>query len=155
MKQKSLFASILFLVFILCSCSSKSANQDKANNSTNSYLSSNPIDNNRTSENNSTVNAEDETKNEINEESNDNETNENFSGCKFEDGTYSATVNYNKPETGYSATYTLNVEVQDYQIVQINFPNDGYLYEDHISVTDLDVDGTATVDGEDGKTYKI
>lgn len=83
------------------------------------------------------------------------ENNENNSGCKFEDGTYSATVDYNNPETGYSATYTLDVEVQDCQVVQINFPNDGYLDEDHISYADIDEDGNATVYGEDGKTYEI
>ena len=68
---------------------------------------------------------------------------------------YSATVDYNNPETGYSATYTLDVEVQDCQVVQINFPNDGYLDEDHISYADIDEDGRASVDGEDGKTYEI
>lgn len=85
----------------------------------------------------------------------ENETIENNSGCKFEDGTYSATVDYHNPETGYSATYTLDVDVQDCQIVQINFPNDGYLDEDHISFADIDDDGNATVYGEDGKTYEI
>ena len=83
------------------------------------------------------------------------ETNKYSVDCKFEDGTYSATVDYNNPETGYSATYTLDVEVQDCQVVQINFPNDGYLDEDHISYADIDEDGNASVDGEDGKTYEI
>jgi hypothetical protein len=75
--------------------------------------------------------------------------------CKFDDGTYSATVDYDNPNTGYSATYTLSVDVQDCQVVQINFPNDGYLDEDHISAADIDEDGHASVDGEDGKTYEI
>lgn len=83
------------------------------------------------------------------------ENSEYSSGCKYDDGTYSATVDYNNPETGYSATYTLDVEVQDCQVVQINFPNDGYLDEDHISYADIDEDGNASVDGEDGKTYEI
>jgi hypothetical protein len=34
--------------------------------------------------------------------------------------------------------------------VQINFPIDGYLDEDPISYADLDEDGNAIVDGEDG-----
>lgn len=76
-------------------------------------------------------------------------------GCGFDDDTYSATVYYNNAETGYSATYTLDVEVEDCQIVQINFPNDGYLDEDHISYADIESDGTAFVYGEDGKTYEI
>lgn len=75
--------------------------------------------------------------------------------CKFEDGDYSAIVDYNNSETDYSATYTLNVEVKDCKVVQINFPNDGYLDGDHISYADIDEDGNANVDGENGKTYKI
>lgn len=71
------------------------------------------------------------------------------------DGTYLATVDYNNPETGYSATYTLNVEVQDGQVVQIDFPNGGYLDDDHITPADIDEDGNATVEGEDGKTYEV
>ena len=77
------------------------------------------------------------------------------SGCKFEDGTYSGTVDYNNSETGYSATYTLDLEVHDCQVIQINFPNDGYLDSDHISSADIDENGNAFVDGEDGKTYEI
>lgn len=80
---------------------------------------------------------------------------ENLNDCKFEDNTYSATVDYYNPETSYSATYTLYVEVEDCQIVQIDFPNDGYLDDDHISYADIDEDGTSVVYGEDGKTYNI
>lgn len=75
--------------------------------------------------------------------------------CKYQDGSYDATVDYYNPETGYSATYTLVVEVQDCQIVQINFPNDGYLDEDHITYADIDENGEAYVYGEGGKTYEI
>jgi hypothetical protein len=88
---------------------------------------------------------------ETNEEEADNDT----SGCKFEDGTHSASVNYHNSRTGYSTTYTLDVEVQDCQIVQINFPNGGHLDEDHISAADLDEDGNASVEGEDGKSFEI
>lgn len=77
------------------------------------------------------------------------------SGCNYDDGTYSASVDYFNPETGYSATYNLDVEVQDCQIVQINFPNDGYIDEDHISYADIDDNGEATVFGDEGKTYNI
>jgi hypothetical protein len=80
---------------------------------------------------------------------------EQSSNCKFPDDTYSATVDYENLETGYSATYTLNVVIEDCQVIQINFPNDGYLDEDHISPADIDEDGHVSVDGEDGKTYEI
>lgn len=73
----------------------------------------------------------------------------------YEDGTYTATVDYYNPETGYSETYTLDVEVEDNQVTVIYFPNDGYLDDDHIWPTDLDDNGFASVDGEDGKTYDV
>lgn len=141
MKRKVLIGT--FLIFTLLSCSSKSEKQSDNNSSTQSSSSSNDDNSFQSSSSNYS-----------NEENNE-ENNEYSNGCKFEDGTYSATVDYNNPETGYSATYTLDVEVQDCQIVQINFPNDGYLDEDHISYADIDEDGNATVDGEDGKTYEI
>jgi hypothetical protein len=76
-------------------------------------------------------------------------------GCKLDDGTYSATVDYNNPETGYSATYTLDVEVQDCEVVQIDFSNGGWLDDDHITPAEIDEDGNASIDGEDGKTYEV
>lgn len=76
-------------------------------------------------------------------------------GCKFEDGTHSATVDYYNPETGYSQTYTLDVEVENCEVVQINFPKGGWLDLDHISPAELDENSTCTIDGEEGKTYKV
>ncbi len=73
----------------------------------------------------------------------------------YEDGTYLASVDYYNPETGYSATYTLNVEVVDNEVTVIYFPNDGYLDEDHIWPTALDSYGNASVEGENGKTYDV
>ncbi len=73
----------------------------------------------------------------------------------FEDGIYSATVDYYNPETGYSATYTLDVEVEDNQVTVIYFPNGGYLDDDHIWPADLDDSGFASVEGKDGKTYDV
>lgn len=89
------------------------------------------------------------------EEDDSEESSVEDSGCKYDDGTYSASVDYYNPETGYSATYNLDVEVQDCQIVQINFPNDGYLDDDHIIYADIDENGEAIVFGEEGKTYNI
>lgn len=133
--------SIIYFILVLVSCSPKS-------------------DNDSTNDNYSTDNSSDEetveeSYEEDNEEGNEGDNEEYSNGCKFEDGTYSATVDYYNPETNYSNTYTLDVEVEDCQVVQINFPNDGYLDEDHISAADLDEDGNASVDGENGKTYEI
>jgi hypothetical protein len=145
MKQTIISICLLTLVCLVSSCSSKSENRQGSNNSNSSYSSS-ADDEDENNEEGSYQNSESDESGE---------TNENSSGCKFEDGTYSATVDYNNPETGYSATYTLDVEVQDCQVIQINFPNDGYLDDDHISYADIDQDGNASVDGEDGKTYEI
>lgn len=136
--------TISFFVLFIClftSCNSKS-NDNSNESSTNSYLTEQE-------------NTEEETSYKSNESENEENSEENNSGCKFDDGNYSATVDYNNSETGYSATYTLDVEVQDCQVIQINFPNDGYLDEDHISYADIDENGRASVDGEDGKTYEI
>lgn len=145
MKQIILFICLLTFTCLIISCSSKSEKNQGSNTSNTSYSSSSDDENENTEES-SYQNPESDASEEVSD---------NSSGCKFEDGTYSATVDYNNPETGYSATYTLDVEVQDCQVVQINFPNDGYLDEDHISYADIDEDGNASVDGEDGKTYEI
>ena len=82
-------------------------------------------------------------------------TDESSDGSEIEDGTHSATVYYNNPQTGYSATYTLDVEVEDGQVVQIDFPNGGYIDSDHITPEALNSDGECTIYGDDGKTYSI
>ena len=75
--------------------------------------------------------------------------------CGWRDGTYSATVDYYNPETEFSNTYTLDVVVEGCQVTQINFPNGGWLDDDHISPADIDADGEAEVEGEEGKTYTV
>jgi hypothetical protein len=131
----------ILLLLVIISCNSKNSESNSDENLNNSY----------------TIEQEN-TDDEISHETNDDNgriIENTYSGCKFEDGDYSATVDYNNSETGYSATYTLDVEVSDCQVIRINFPNDGYLDEDHISYADIDEDGSASVDGEDGKTYQI
>ena len=142
MRIKITISYLVIVLFLITSCNSKSSKNNSDESLKNSYSTEQES-------------SEEETSYGTDEIENVEELEENNSGCKFEDGNYSATVDYNNPETGYSATYTLDVEVQDCQVVQINFPNDGYLDEDHISYEDIDEDGRASVDGEDGKTYEI
>jgi hypothetical protein len=47
------------------------------------------------------------------------------------------------------------VEVEDGEVNQIDFPNDGYLDEDHIDAEELDEDGNATIEDENGRTFEI
>lgn len=144
MKQTVVIIFFGTLAALITSCTSNTEST-QGRGSSNSY----PRSTNAENENNENGSYQ-------NSESNQQEAiSENDSGCKFEDGTYTATVDYNNDETGYAATYTLDVEVQDCQVVQINFPNDGYLDGDHISYADLNEDGSASIDGEDGKTYEI
>ena len=71
------------------------------------------------------------------------------------DGTYTATVDYYNPTTGYSAIYTLDVEVEYGAVTVIYFPNDGYLDYDHIYPSQLDEYGFVEIEGEEGKTYRV
>ncbi len=73
----------------------------------------------------------------------------------YEDGTYTATVDYYNSKTDYHATYTLEVEVMDGKVVQINFPSGGWLDEDHIIPEYLDEEGACTISSYDGKYYDI
>ena len=86
---------------------------------------------------------------EVEEEYYDNE------GNGIEDGTYSADVDYYNPDTGYSATYTLDVEVQDGCVTTIYFPNDGYLDDSHIDATELDDDGNCVIYDDEGREFSI
>jgi len=135
---------LLILSLLMLSCSSKTKSESENNDITNSSI---------TTDNEEIYN--DDVDNENFDADTTTETNTLSSDCGLDDGTYSSTVEYNNPETGYSATYTLDVDVEDCQVVQINFPNDGYLDLDHISAADIDEDGNASVDGENGKTYEI
>jgi uncharacterized membrane protein len=141
--QRLLIHLIIGILFtaIITSCSSKSEKQN------NDYSSSSYS--HRNYESNSSNYSDDDENNE------DDSEYSSSSDCKFENGTYSATVDYYNPETGYSQTYTLDVEVEDCEVVQIDFPNGGWLDSDHITPAELDEDGNCTVDGEDGKTYEI
>ncbi len=141
MNIKDTKAFFILLLLVILSCNSKNSESNSDESLNNSYTIEQE-------------NTDDEIRYETNDES-ERVIENAYSGCKFEDGDYSATVDYNNSETGYSATYTLDVEVSDCQVIRINFPNDGYLDEDHISYADIDEDGTASVDGEDGKTYQI
>ena len=144
-----------YFFFILCSCSSNSGKEKQEikstdNTSTNEKNISNDGEEKETYKNSSNLTTVSDGENEE-----DKNNFSNNSGCKFTDGTYSATVDYNNPETGYSNTYTLEVEVEGCQVVKIYFPKGGWLDEDHITAADIDEDGNSSVDGDEGRTYEI
>ena len=143
MKHTKNLIVVIFTIIYFSSCSTKTDNEENTNE-----VVKHETNYEYNVSQNTDVSTETNATTEVDRES-------DSSPCKLSDGTYSASVDYSNSETGYSASYTLDVEVQDCQVVQINFPNDGYLDEDHISYADIDENGNASVDGEDGKSYEI
>jgi hypothetical protein len=88
-------------------------------------------------------------------EDNSGDDDDDKSGCGVDDGTHSATIAYYNPSTNYSATYTVDVEVDGCQVTQINFNNGGYLGPNHIAPTDIDEDGDAPVVDDRGRSYGV
>jgi len=76
-------------------------------------------------------------------------------GGRYPDGTYMATIDYFNPETGYSAAYTLPVDVENEEVVQINFPNGGWLDGHHVDPAPLNDDGSASLESDRGATYEV
>ena len=140
--KESIFVFLITMVF--AACSSRSKSEETAN----------PISSEQTGFEADDFSGED-SYSPIESGYSDDIVDEDSYEDEFEDGTYSATVDYYDPHTCYSATYTLDVEVENGVVVQINFPNDGYLDDDHITPKALDSNGECIVDGEEGKTYTI
>lgn len=126
MKLYFILILITAILFLVLSCEQYSNNESKSKNNDTEYYED----------------SEDESEMEE-------------SDCGYSDGTYSASVDYYNPETGFSNTYTLDIEVSDCQVIQIKFPSGGWLDEDHIYPGDLDSYGNAEVEGEDGRTYEV
>lgn len=115
------------------------------------------------------TNSEDENSTEyVNDENtnyeiaDDQSENENLSKTKnYDDGSYNASVDYYNPKTGYSATYDLDVDVENGEVVRINFPKGGWLDDDvhpsesQISPAELNEEGEATMEDENGRTFEI
>lgn len=144
-----------FLLLQLLACKD---NESSNNNFYNNTNNSSRYDNSESSSDDVSEASSDEALlNNDNSESS-NQTSNHISSeneCNYEDGVHSATVYYTNPETGFSNTYTLDVEVKDCEVIQINFPNGGWLDSDQITPSGLDDNGTCTVFGDDGKTYEV
>ncbi len=53
------------------------------------------------------------------------------------DGTYCAEVEYYNPSTGTRNTYDLDVEVENGELIEIHWPNGGWLDETHFNSEDI------------------
>lgn len=52
----------------------------------------------------------------------------------YPDGTYDATIRVYNPNTGHNATYTLEVEVENEELIKIYWNNGGWLDDSHFSL---------------------
>ena len=76
------------------------------------------------------------------------------SGDGYSDGKYCAEVGYYNPDTGTESTYTLTVQVQDNEVVGINFPGGGYL-DGEITDGSLNSSGEASFTLDNGTEYTV
>lgn len=151
MKLKLLF--ILIIIFASCKNSSNYETNSEDENST-EYVNDENTD--------TEFSAEESESDEENEDYGNEGEDENLSETKdYEDGTYDASVDYYNPKTGYSATYDLEVDVEDGEVVRINFPKGGWLDDDvhpsesRLSPAEINEDGEATMEDENGRTFEI
>jgi len=64
-------------------------------------------------------------------------------------------VEYYNPHTGTHSSYELTVEVENDELVRINWPNGGWLDESHFSPEELEDDGSVTFTSDKGYEYTV
>lgn len=74
---------------------------------------------------------------------------------KYEDGIYCADVSYYNPNTGNSNTYTLNVEIENNELIKIYWPNGGWLDDSHFIPEELDYNGFCSFSSDKGYEYTV
>jgi len=74
---------------------------------------------------------------------------------KYPDGTYCAEVTYYNPNTGKESHYLLAVEVENNEIIKIEFPNGGWMDTDHFNNAELDDNGSTSFTSDKGYDYEI
>lgn len=79
----------------------------------------------------------------------------NESSEKYPDDIYCAEVEYHNPNTGTTSSYILTVEVENNEIITINWPSGGWLDEDNFSGADLDEEGSTDFTSDYGYEYNI
>ena len=86
---------------------------------------------------------------------NEEQEGDNLSGCRYSDGSHSATVTYHNPDPGFENDYSLAVVVEDCQVIEIDFPKGGWLDDTHINPEDLDEDGEAQLTDDRGHEWTV
>jgi len=77
------------------------------------------------------------------------------SACQFKDGRYPASVKYFNPKTEHAKTHELFVRVRQCKVVQIDFPNGGWLDENHIPATPITKEGGASLTDDKGRIWQV
>jgi hypothetical protein len=72
----------------------------------------------------------------------------------YEDGTYCADIEYYYSKSGTNSSYTLEIEVEDNELVKIYWPNGGWLDDSHFSPPDIS-DGEAIFESDKGVEYTV
>lgn len=72
----------------------------------------------------------------------------------YRDGIYCAEIDYYYSKTGTSSTYTLTVEIENNDLVRINWSNGGWLDDSHFYPPDIS-DGYATFESDRGVEYTV
>lgn len=72
----------------------------------------------------------------------------------YPDGTYCAEIDYYYSETGTSSTYTLLVEIENNELVEIQWPNGGWLDNSHFTPPDIST-GEASFTSDRGVDYTV
>lgn len=73
----------------------------------------------------------------------------------YPDGTYCADIEYYNPDTGTRSTYTLNVEVENNEVIVIQWSNGGWLDSSHFTPEALDSNGSCSFTSDKGYEYDI
>ena len=73
---------------------------------------------------------------------------------EYKDGMYCATVEYYNPNTGTNSSYTLNIEIENDNLVTIHWPNGGWLDESHFISEDIS-SGSCSFTSDKGNEYNV
>lgn len=73
---------------------------------------------------------------------------------EYGDGTWCADVEYFNPNTGTNNTYSLDVEVEDGELVQINWSNGGWMDGSHFMAEDIS-SGECSFTSDKGYEYTV
>jgi hypothetical protein len=73
----------------------------------------------------------------------------------YPDGTYCSNITYHNPNTGTRHTYTLNVEVENNEMITIYWGNGGWLDESHFTPKELDDNGECSFTSDRGYEYQV